>query len=200
MGRLKETRAPDVEGKTPLDDVSGLRADVQTREQLNAVEFENINRAITKYLGGRISSRRTAFTYDWFLQVHRDMFGRVWSWAGIIRGSNKSIGIDKIKIREALKTLEMDCQFWITSGMDLEEAAARLHHRLVWIHPFENGNGRWARLITNIYLKNRGLPLIEWPEAQLLIKTDIRKDYLAALHEADQHNFASLIALQKRLR
>ncbi|MBI4208502.1 MAG: Fic family protein [Deltaproteobacteria bacterium] len=42
--------------------------------------------------------------------------------------------------------------------MNHEELSARLHHRLVWIHPFENGNGRWARLIMNIHLKKYNLP------------------------------------------
>jgi Fic-DOC domain mobile mystery protein B len=187
----------DADGKTPLVDLSGLLVEVETREQLNALEFQNINQAIQKYLLRRATDRTAPFTYEWFLKVHREMFGKVWSWAGQIRRSNKNIGIDKMQIMEALKALEKDYHHWI-SLISHDELVARLHHRLVWIHPFENGNGRWARLITNIHLKKYGLPLIVWPEERLVGSTDVRKEYLKAIREADHHNFKPLISLQKR--
>lgn len=36
-------------------------------------------------------------------------------------------------------------------------AAAAAHHRLMWIHPFMDGNGRTGRLFTDLYLKAAGL-------------------------------------------
>lgn len=43
------------------------------------------------------------------------------------------------------------------------EAAARFHHRLVQIHPFPNGNGRHARIATDIFLEDYyGHPPIQW--------------------------------------
>lgn len=35
-------------------------------------------------------------------------------------------------------------------------AAAALHHRLAWIHPFEDGNGRVIRLLTDCYMRHSG--------------------------------------------
>lgn len=202
MGRLKFLDNDDrpEDGKTPLTDHEGLIVDIQTRDELNALEFFNINKAHEKYLLRRPSIKKAPFTYAWFLKVHREMYEDVWVWAGMIRKSNKNIGIDKSQVREALKALEKDYHVWIESKMNRDEAAARLHHRLVWIHPFENGNGRWARLIANIYLKQNDLPLIVWPEKELLEKGSVRKQYLEALRKADEHDLKSLIALQKTLQ
>lgn len=197
MGGLGKGRPIKEDGKTPLHDTSGLLVDASTREELNAVEFQNVNRAILKYLGRRPSDRQAPFTYEWFFKVHRQMFGKVWQWAGEIRRSDKNIGIDKTKIRDALKSLEKDYHYWISSGLEAAESSARLHHRLVWIHPFENGNGRWARLLTNIHLKKQGLPLIEWPEKALLESSDIRQKYLAALRAADGHDFTALVQFHR---
>ncbi|MGL4319171.1 MAG: Fic family protein [Pseudomonas sp.] len=35
-------------------------------------------------------------------------------------------------------------------------AAAALHHRLAWIHPFQDGNGRVIRLLTDCYMRHSG--------------------------------------------
>lgn len=202
MGRLKfpnNTNRPE-EGKTPLTDYGGLLVDARTRDELNALEFCNVGKAHEKYLLRRPSTNKAPFTYEWFLKVHREMYEDVWAWAGKIRKSNKNIGIEKSQIRETLKALEKNYHVWIESKMDPNEVAARLHHHLVWIHPFENGNGRWARLITNIYLKQNNLPLIVWPEKELLEQDNVRKRYLEALRKADEQNLKPLIALQKTLQ
>lgn len=188
------------DGKTPLSDYSGLKIRIHTQDELNVLEFENISKATTKYLVRRPSQAKAPFTYEWFLKLHGEMYGDVWEWAGKFRQTDKNIGIDKFRIPEALKGLENDYQIWQASKMDPDEVAARLHHRLVWIHPFENGNGRWARLIVNIFLKQNSLSLIHWPDAVLLAKTDTRQRYLGALRSADQHNFRPLIELQRELQ
>ena len=187
------------DGKTPLDDISGLLVDTSSREELNAVEFQNVSQATLKYLGRRLTDRQAPFTYEWFLKVHHDMFDQVWKWAGEIRKSDKNVGIDKLKIREALKTLEKDYHYWLSSQMKSDELVARLHHRLVWIHPFENGNGRWARLITNIHLKKIREKLIEWPEKSLIESSNLRQKYLNALRDADDRDFKPLIVFHQSL-
>lgn len=187
------------QGKTPLSDYSGLKLRVDTNDELNVLEFENISKVITKYLARRPSPTKAPFTYAWFLRLHREMFGDVWSWAGRLRTTNKNIGIDKLHISEALKNLEKDFLCWRSAAVGSDTIAARLHHRLVWIHPFENGNGRWARLVVNIYLKQSDVPLIEWPDEALLAKTDIRQRYLRALRSADAQDLQPLITLQTAL-
>ncbi len=191
----------DPSGKTALDDSSGLKVDAKAREELNAFEFENINKAIQKYLSSRPSNQKAPFTYDWFLHVHKEMLGDVWDWAGELLDSNSNIGIDKSQIREELKKIEQDYHFWTEEDSEVneEEVSARLHHRLVWIHPFKNGNGRWARFLTNIHQRKHDQPLFQWPEKLLIEKTDFRRRYLEALREADQQNFKILIKLHQEL-
>jgi Fic family protein len=63
-------------------------------------------------------------------------------------------------------------------------AAAAAHHRLMWIHPFLDGNGRTARLFTDAYLKRIPLPGYGlWNISRGLART--RSDYMAALSHAD---------------
>jgi len=70
------------------------------------------------------------------------------------------------------------------------ELAAFFHHKLVYIHPFLDGNGRTARLLMNVILMKSGYPFTA------LLKVD-RPKYLRALSEADNRNpipFANFIA------
>ncbi len=70
------------------------------------------------------------------------------------------------------------------------ETAAYLHHRFVQIHPFIDGNGRVARLLTNLYL-------IAWGYPAIVLKTEDRGKYYKFLRAADAGNlgtFANFIA------
>jgi len=70
------------------------------------------------------------------------------------------------------------------------ELAAFFHHKLVYIHPFLDGNGRTARLLMNVVLMRSGYPFT------ILLKVD-RPKYLRTLSEADNGNmvpFANFIA------
>ena len=66
------------------------------------------------------------------------------------------------------------------------ELAAKLHHRLVFIHPFLDGNGRTARLLMNVVLMRKGYPL------SIILKND-RKKYYQVLQQADKDNHLPLI-------
>jgi Fic family protein len=66
------------------------------------------------------------------------------------------------------------------------ELAALAHHRLVFIHPFVDGNGRTARLFMNLLLMQRGYPLVT------ILKND-RKKYYDVLGKADRDNPLPLV-------
>lgn len=66
------------------------------------------------------------------------------------------------------------------------ELASILHHKLVAIHPFDDGNGRTARLVMNIILLQAGYPLV------VILKND-RKKYYEALSKADKGNLLPFI-------
>lgn len=168
---------------------------ITTRIELNDAEFKNISEASKTYL---LSKKKFHFTIGNFYKIHKNMFGNVRAWAGKKRKTNKSIGVDKAHIDVELKKLIDDLECWQNQNMDAIEISARLHHRLVYIHPFNNGNGRWARLIVNLFLKDNLNSYLDFPEDELLITTSIRKIYIKALQEADNLNYGLLIDLHKK--
>lgn len=186
-------------GATPIEDISGLLPKhITTRKELNEVEFANVTEAMQKYLLGPLTKKKAPFTLDWLKKVHREMFGKVWSWAGKFRTATYNIGIPPAQIPIQLRQLLDDFAYWESDpDTDLLEVSARLHHRLVQIHPFPNGNGRWARLLTNIYLRREGRSMVRWPEANLSEESTFRKDYIRALQEADRGDIQTLMEIQK---
>ena len=82
--------------------------------------------------------------------------------------------------------------------MDIIEQVTRLHHRAVVIHPFLNGNGRWSRLLANIFLKQTAGKITLWPEETVGNTSIIRDEYLAAMRAADKGNYEPLMALHRR--
>lgn len=186
-------------GSTPLspEELEDLLPKyITTKRDLFDAEFKNISEASKKYF---LSKRKKPFSFDHLslFRLHKVMFGRVWSWAGKKRQSNKNIGVDKVQIDTEMKKLSDDLDYWLEHSMDPIEISARLHHRLVQIHPFNNGNGRWARFVVNLFLKERLGSFIRFPEDDLLLATDIRKRYIQALQAADESDVGPLLALHR---
>ena len=58
------------------------------------------------------------------------------------------------------------------------ELAVLFHYRYIRIHPFEDGNGRIARLMVNYILARHDYPMI-------VVRSRNKSQYLEALHQAD---------------
>ena len=77
------------------------------------------------------------------------------------------------------------------SSVNKVVATAASHHRLAWIHPFLDGNGRVTRLFTHAYLvKARIDGHGMWTVSRGLARN--RNDYLSALASADKHRQGDL--------
>jgi Fic-DOC domain mobile mystery protein B len=189
----------EIPGETPIDDLSGLKVkSVRTRSELNAVEAQNILEAVVKYLAARPSRRLAPFDLTWTQRLHREMFGKVWSWAGRFRTRDLNLGIPWYQVPENLQNLLEDLRAWDQNGDPLMEQAARLHYRAVHIHPFVNGNGRWSRMLANIWLKQHDAEPVAWPEETIGNTSPIRDEYLAAIRRADQGDDGPLLELHAR--
>lgn len=182
-------------GATPLepDEREGLKIrHVATREELNRFEQDNIHEAL-QWLDGR---RKSEILSEKFIKtLHRKMFGKVWRWAGTFRKSGKNIGVDWVQISVQLRVLLQDVQFWIDNKTyPPDEIAVRFHHRLVWIHLFPNGNGRHARLMTDVLLESilKEKPFT-WNVKNIDADDTVRNLYLNALRAADNGDYSPLL-------
>ncbi len=110
-------------------------------------------------------------------------FGDVWDWAGKLRKIELSIGIKAYLVPMELKKLCDDITYWDKNKtFDIFETAARIHHRAVQIHPFVNGNGRWSRMLANIYLRQNSKMPVRWQE-DLLAKENPKRSTIYSSFE-----------------
>jgi Fic-DOC domain mobile mystery protein B len=191
------TFGPDPDGATPLEDedLEGLKPSwIVDRGDLNAAEADNIAAAIAKW-ERRSRPTETLLDDKVVRELHRDMYGDVWAWAGTYRTREMTIGVDPYTVSVELRNLVEDSKYWFAenSSMSLTEAAARFHHKLVFIHPFRNGNGRLARQMTDLLLVSRGRAPLTWGRTDLGQTGDARTSYLAALRAADRGDFDPLL-------
>lgn len=190
-----------IDDATPLDDISGLKLPsykVYTLKEIYIAEANNIAIATLKYLSAPPSKKVAPFSYEWLSSLHEEMFGNVWDWAGKFRQVELSIGIKAYKVPTALKELSDDIAYWDKNKtFDIYEIATRIHHRAVQIHPYKNGNGRWSRMLANIYLRQNGSLPVKWQEDLLSKENPKREEYIQALKEADNGNYTNLTAMHR---
>ena len=183
------------EGSTPIDpdEAKGLRlTHITTQGELNRWEQDNILEA----KAWADKAKPADILNEKFIKaLHRRMFGNVWAWAGQYRQSGKNIGGSWYLVPMSLKNLCDDTSLWIELGEDPPDLiAARFHHRLVSIHPFPNGNGRHAREMTNLVMKNiLKQPEFTWGSKNLSEAGSIRKQYIESLQAADGGNYEPLL-------
>lgn len=179
------------DGATPLDpdSLNGLIPQhIDTQKQLNEWEAQNIKDAKTWAFYKR--RQKQILTLTFIRVLHRHMFGKTWQWAGEWRKTQTIIGCDPRFIVQHLHHLMEDVAYQLERKVyPIEEIAFRLHHRLVGIHPFPNGNGRHARLMTDIFLYDQNHPVFTWGNVNLVSAGDVRQGYLAALRAADHYDY-----------
>jgi cell filamentation protein len=135
-------------------------------------------------------------------ELHRRAFGQLYDWAGHWRTQVPNVGaylpppasrvpqllyefVDELRHRLGLLGPAPTAE-------DVAGLLAYAHHRLVAIHPFVNGNGRTARLFTNLLAYNYGFQDV------VLYRREPgqgRTDYLHAIRRGDAYDLKPLQAL-----
>jgi Fic-DOC domain mobile mystery protein B len=189
------TLATTSDGNTPLspEELADLIPNLATKEELNEWERENILRGREWAVGDR-TSPTDMVSDEYVRKLHKKMFDETWKWAGDYRHTEKNIGVSVHEIRERLMALFGDTRYWIENGTYLpDEIAVRFHHRLVFIHPFPNGNGRHARLIADIIAMKLGRSAFTWGSANLVKEGEASTTYLEAIRAADDGDIQPLL-------
>lgn len=183
------------EGQTPLDpdESQGLIPGwIITRGDLNEAEADNIRRS-TRWMENQLAAGAPVATAEFLRGLHHAMFKDVWTWAGKFRSTERNIGVAPHDIAPYLRNVFDDSLAWREfDTYSLDEQAIRLHHRLTWIHPFPNGNGRAARYLADCYLRRNGRPPFTW--GITLPENEFRKQYLTAIRLADADDYSGLFA------
>ena len=171
------------------------------RSKVVELEAEGVKKAQDYII--KLSNDKIQITSQVILDTHNAGFGFIFpDWAGKFRIIDVTVGDYEpplySKIPELIKNLcddlserlkhlpstENDEKFL----SELISLLAWFQHRLVWIHPFNDYNGRIARLLTNFLLLNLGFPI-------LTIKVEVEKDrenYIKAMKDADNLDLLKL--------
>lgn len=179
---------------TPEERAALIPTYITLRPELNEVEQIGIDEANL----WAFSRKRDVLDEDFLKQLHKRMFGKVWRWAGEFRTTPRNIGIDAWNIAPELRVLLDNVRYWIENNTySSDEIAVRFHHKLVFIHPFPNGNGRHARLAADILVTQLVQPRLTWGSGNLVAVDELRKRYVTALQSADREDIGPLMAFAR---
>lgn len=174
---------------------------IVSRSQLAPLEAQGVKKALEYII--KLSESKPEITPELIKDIHREGFEFIFpDWAGRFRLIEVTVGSYNpppyhelptlVKslcddLAERLKRLPpaSDQELYLAQVISL---LAWFQHKLVWIHPFRDYNGRIARLLTNLLLLNLELPIIE-------IKADTKEDrdsYINAMKEADKGDLTKL--------
>ena len=182
------------DNSTPLtaEEKNGLKLKwITLRSELNEAEARNIAQAQI-WLA---ANKKKDVCSDTFLRkLHKKMFCDVWIWAGEYRFTERNIGVAPYQIPMKLMQLFDDLNFWIDNKTySNHEIAVRLHHKLVQIHPFPNGNGRVSRLMADLVLRKLEGKTLYWGDTNLVDVSEVRRKYIDALRKADAGDYTDLL-------
>jgi Fic-DOC domain mobile mystery protein B len=179
---------------TPEERKALIPTHITLRSELNELEQQNIA-AANRWA---FSRKRDVVDEAFLRNLHRQMFHRVWRWAGQYRTTERNLGVKPHQIEPDIRQLIGDAQYWVEhNSYPADELAVRFHHRLVSVHPFPNGNGRWSRLAGDLLIVQQGGNRFTWGSANLQAAGDVRQSYIDALHAANDHDLGPLVAFAR---
>ena len=183
----------DDEANTPLDAEEReqlIPSYITLRHELNEAEQINIGDGMR----WAYSRRRDVLDSDFLSELHRRMFGDVWRWAGQYRRTARNIGVDAYRIGMDVRQAVDDARYWVENNTySPDEIAIRFSHKIVAIHPFPNGNGRFSRFVGDMLAEQLGQPSFTWGSVNLVDVGETRAQYVAALRDADRHDYDALL-------
>lgn len=175
---------------------------ITSKEKMEHVEEERFERLMDKATMRFESDHRFA-AHD-ILWLHKRWLDGVFSWAGSYRTVNIAKGgfmfAAAAHIPELMRQFENEqlsrltpCRFELIE--DIVAALAEVHVELVLIHPFREGNGRIARLLSVLMAFQAGLPPLDFSE----LREAKRHEYFSAVQAGMDRDYKLMERVFKRV-
>ena len=171
-----------------------LRGIVSKRE-MDRVETEEQARALDELIDTFDATHR--FTERDLREIHRVWLGTVYAWAGRYRTVNVSKDDFTFAAANHIPKLMADFETEVLAHFtpcrvgtteEIVRALAIVHTELVLIHPFREGNGRVARLLSTLMALQTGLPALNFED----IRGAKREEYFAAVRSGLDRNYGPM--------
>ena len=195
-------------------DVSGL-AEAQYEAGSNDMVLRNLLGIIDPDEMDRVEARALAKATDILIRkydqehqftaadtchFHKTWLGKVYEWAGRYRKINitkddftfaMAAQIHKLmeQFEQSQLTQYTPCEF--KNREEVVKALAEVHTELLLIHPFREGNGRVARLLSMLMALQAELPILDFS----LISEHKKQEYIEAVHAGMDRNYQPMEAL-----
>jgi cell filamentation protein len=166
-------------------------------------EFEGFLRA-DSLLNAKLSSR-TRFTNRYIQQIHKLALGHLYAFAGKWRDVNMSKGgfvfPSALYLPQSMEKFEQDILMPLPKRYDsravLTEHIAIVHGELLFLHPFRDGNGRVARMLANMMLRQQGYA--DFKFQYLTTSTDGFDNYVRAVQACANSDYQPMINILQEL-
>lgn len=168
------------------------RLGIKSPKEMDDAEARALERAMVRLVGKY--NERHRFTATDIREIHESWLGEIYEWAGEYRQVNVSKGEFPFaaanRVPSLMEEFEKDvlarhtpCNF--KERADIIRALAETHVELVLIHPFREGNGRVARVLSTLMALQAGLPLLDFS----LIAGERKQSYFSAVQAGLDKNY-----------
>jgi len=184
------------------DKCSRYRLGIKSPKEMDDAEARALEVAIVG-LVGNYSERRRITAAD-IRAIHKSWLGEIYEWAGEYRQVNVSKGNFPFaaanRVPSLMEEFGRDVLARHTPCNSKERAhiiraLAETHVELVLIHPFREGNGRLARILSTLMALQAGLPLLDFG----LIAGEGKATYFSAVQAGLDKNYKRWNSYSRRL-
>ncbi len=165
---------------------------IKSSKEMDDAEASALERTMAGLVGQY--NEKLRFTAADIRAIHKSWLGEIYEWAGEYRQVNVSKGdfpfAAAARVPALMEQFDGDvlerntpCNF--SERADVVRALAETHVELVLIHPFREGNGRLARILSTLMALQAGLPLLDFG----LIAGERKEMYFAAVQVGLDKNY-----------
>lgn len=175
---------------------------IRSVRKMNQAESDALLVTTNQFIDETTDSQR--FTASGICDIHKRWLGKIYPWAGNYRNVNIAKG--DFAFAAANQVLRLMREFeqgplriYTPLRSDDAEAQAQalavVHAELILIHPFREGNGRCARVLTMLMALQAGLPPLDFSA----VEGKEKRRYIAAIHAAMGREYEPMQKIFRRI-